>query len=182
VILVRLRTRAGLYLSGLLVFCGLSLAAQATQPVTRSEMESFVYSTLAVAALATLTGGAGILAWILARDRDLQREHLSQIITAISELASGLNGAIKALEAHNDDEYAHGPAQKRGHEPILQRLDAVDALGRAISDLVAKESRLYDEVGRLREQIEALAGGRDPMKSRMRRTDTDDHRGERGKG
>lgn len=174
-ILVRLRARAGLYLASILAFVGVSLAAQATQPVTRSEMESFVYSTLAVAALATLTGGAGIIAWILARDRSLQREHLAQIITAISELATGLNGAIRALKEHDSDPDAHGPAQRVGHAPILQRLDAIDALGRAISDLVAKESRLYDEVGRLREEIEEMAGRspRDPRTARTRSTDAD---------
>ena len=169
-ILVRLRTRAGLYLSGLLVFCGLSLAAQATQPVTRSEMESFVYSTLAVAALATLTGGAGILAWILARDRSLQREHLAQIITAISELSTGLNRAVRALEQHDDDPYAHRAASEHNHGPMDKKLDALDRKVDAI---------LLDCEGR-------ACSGRDPAASPYRRRRTDeaesDHTGERGKG
>ena len=168
--IVRLRTRAGLYLSGLLVFCGLSLAAQATQPVTRSEMESFVYSTLAVAALATLTGGAGILAWILARDRSLQREHLAQIITAISELATGLNRAVRALEQHDDDPYAHRAASEHNHGPMDKKLDALDRKVDAI---------LLDCEGR-------ACSGRDPAASPYRRRRTDeaesDHTGERGKG
>jgi len=170
VILRRLRTRAGLYLSGLLVFCGLSLVAQATQTVTRSEMEAFVYSTLAVAALATLTGGAGILAWILARDRSLQREHLSQIITEISELASGLNGEIKALATHDDDPYAHRAASEHNHGPMDKKLDALDRKVDAI---------LLDCEGR-------ACSGRDPAASPYRRRRTDeaesDHTGERGKG
>ena len=169
-ILRRLRTRAGLYLSGLLVFCGLSLAAQATQPVTRSEMESFVYSTLAVAALATLTGGAGILAWILARDRSLQREHLAQIITAISELSTGLNRAVRALEQHDDDPYAHRAASEHNHGPMYKKLDALDRKVDAI---------LLDCEGR-------ACSGRDPAASPYRRRRTDeaesDHTGERGKG
>ena len=169
-ILRRLRTRAGLYLSGLLVFCGLSLAAQATQPVTRSEMESFVYSTLAVAALATLTGGAGILAWILARDRSLQREHLAQIITEISELATGLNRAVRALEQHDDDPYAHRAASEHNHCPIDKKLDELDRKVDAI---------LLDCEGR-------ACSGRDPAASPYRRRRTDeaesDHTGERGKG
>jgi hypothetical protein len=159
-VIVRLRTRAGLYLSGLLLFCGLSLAAQATQPVTRSEMESFVYSTLAVAALATLTGGAGIIAWILARDRSLQREHLAQIITAISELATGLNGAIRALKEHDSDPDAHGAAQRIGHAPILKRLDEIDG------------------------RLDGFFVPRDPSDSPVRRRHSDpageDHAGERG--
>ncbi len=168
--IVRLRLRAGLYLSAILAFVGVSLAAQATQTVTRSEMEAFVYSTLAVAALATLTGGAGILAWILARDRSLQREHLSQIITEISELASGLNGEIKALATHDDDPYAHRAASEHNHGPMDKKLDALDRKVDAI---------LLDCEGR-------ACSGRDPAASPYRRRRTDeaesDHTGERGKG
>lgn len=166
--IVRLRLRAGLYLSVLLAFAGVSLAAQATQAVTRSEMEAFVYSTLAVAALATLTGGAGILAWILARDRSLQREHLAQIITAISELETGLNGAIKALATHDDDPYAHRAASEHNHGPMDKKLDALDRKVDAI---------LLDCEGR-------ACSGRDPSASPSRRRATDpdgaDHTPERG--
>lgn len=166
--IVRLRLRAGLYLSVLLAFAGVSLAAQATQAVTRSEMEAFVYSTLAVAALATLTGGAGILAWILARDRSLQREHLAQIITAISELETGLNGAIKALATHDDDPYAHRAASEHNHCPMDKKLDELDRKVDAI---------LLDCEGR-------ACSGRDPSASPSRRRATDpdgaDHTPERG--
>jgi len=167
-VIVRLRLRAGLYLSALLAFVGVSLAAQATQAVTRSEMEAFVYSTLAVAALATLTGGAGIIAWILARDRSLQREHLSQIITAISELATGLNRAVKALETHDEDPYAHGPASEHNHGPMDKKLDELDRKVDAI---------LLDCEGR-------ACAHRDPSVSPYRRRQTDpdgaDHTPERG--
>lgn len=167
-ILVRIRTLAGLYLSGLLVFCGLSLAAQATQPVTRSEMESFVYSTLAVAALAVLSGGGGMIAWILARDRSLQRENLDQIITAISALATGLNRAVRALEQHDDDPYAHRAASEHNHGPMDKKLDALDRKVDAI---------LLDCEGR-------ACSGRDPSASPSRRRATDpdgaDHTPERG--
>jgi len=168
VIFVRLRTRAGLYLSGLLLFCGISLAAKATTPVTRSEMESFVYSTLAVAALAVLSGGGGMIAWILARDRALQREHLSQIITAISELATGLNGAVRALESHNGDPYAHPVASEKNHGPLE---DKIDSIGAKVDEI------LRDCEGR-------TCARRDPGFSPRRRRASDpdgaDYTGERG--
>ena len=166
--IVRLRLRAGLYLSALLAFVGVSLAAQATQTVTRSEMEAFVYSTMAVAGLATLGGGAGVIAWILARDRSLQREHLAQIITAISELATGLNRAVRALEQHDDDPYAHRAASEHNHGPMDKKLDALDRKVDAI---------LLDCEGR-------ACSGRDPSASPSRRRATDpdgaDHTPERG--
>lgn len=124
--IVRLRLRAGLYLSALLVCAGAGLAAQATQPVTRSEMESFVYAQLAVSAVAVLGGGAGILAWILARDRSLQREHLARILAEISGIGSRLDKALTALEAHDQSPYAHRAASEHNHAPLEERLDELD--------------------------------------------------------
>lgn len=168
--IVRLRLRAGLYLSALLVFVGFGLAAQATQPVTHSEMEAFVYSKLAVSALAVLTGGAGAIAWILARDRSLQREHLAQIITAISDLAGGLNRAIRALEDHDESKYAHRAASEHNHEPLEERLDEMDHK----IDLI------------LRDCETRVCGPRDPLRSERPRRASDpadfDGRPERGKG
>ena len=166
----RLRCRAGLYLSGIILFVGVALAAQATQPVTRSEMEAFVYSQLAIAGLAVLTGGAGVLAWILARDRTLQREAQAQIITAISELAQGLNRAIRALEDHNDSKYAHAAASEHNHEPLVERIDEIDHKVDAI----------------LRDCEARACGPRDPMRSERVRRASDpldfDGRPERGRG
>ena len=166
----RIRLRAGLYLSGLVLFVGVALAAHATQPVTRSEMESFVYAQLAVSAVAVLGGGAGILAWILARDRSLQREHLAQIISAISDLASGLNRAIRALEDHDKSPYAHAAASEHNHAPLDERLDELDHKIDAI----------------LRDCETRVCGPRDPMASgRVRRASDPegfDGRPERGRG
>lgn len=72
-ILCRLRRRAGLYMSLGLILAGWTLAANANEVVTRSQMEAFVYLTLAIVATPLLLGGAGLFAWILHRDRDLQR-------------------------------------------------------------------------------------------------------------
>lgn len=166
----RIRLRAGLYLSGLVLFVGVALAAQATQPVTRSEMEAFVYSQLAISALAVLTGGAGILAWILQRDRALQREAQAQIITAISDVAQGLNRAIRALEDHNDSKYAHAAASEHNHEPLVERIDEID--------------RKVDMI--LRDCEGRECGARDPMRSERVRRASDpadfDGRPERGRG
>ena len=50
----RLRLRAPVYVSAVLLLVGIALAAQATQPVTRSQMESFVYLTVAGAAVSII--------------------------------------------------------------------------------------------------------------------------------
>ena len=68
----RLRCRAGLYMSIGLLLAGWTLAARANEVVTNSKMQAFVYLTLAIVLPPLVLGSAGLLAWILHRDRYLQ--------------------------------------------------------------------------------------------------------------
>lgn len=130
----KMRVRAGLYMSILLTFTGCAVTAHAQQQVaagiTHAEMRAFVYSTLAIAGLAVVGGVAGILAWVLARDRDLQRqaqrETISRLEAALIEIAAGLGKAIRALEDHNDSPYAHPSASEHNHAPMNAQMDAIE--------------------------------------------------------
>ena len=165
--IVRLRARAGLYMSLGLLVGGWTLAATATQTVTRSEMEAFVYAALAIAGFAVLGGMAGVLAFILNRDRESARESREQIIEVIGKLTAGLDRAVVALESHNLSEFAHPVAARSYLAPVNARLNEMDA-----------------KLDRIEADCEAFCR-RDPSASPHRRRQSDpdgeDHAGERGR-
>lgn len=118
-ILRRLRARVPIILACGLLFAG---AALATTPVTRSQMESFVYSTMAAVITAAVLFGAGIIAWILARDRDLQGARFDS-------LTAEVRAAIAALSVHNGDPLAHTAASEHNHAPMNAQLDRIEQRG-----------------------------------------------------
>lgn len=115
-----------------LILCGIATAAAAADPgVTQHEMRSFVYETLAIAGVVVVGGSAGLMSWILARDRSLRAESNAQLVTAVSELGAGLKRAISALEDHNESEHAHPPHLERAirMQAQIERLgDDVDRI------------------------------------------------------
>ena len=118
--MVRLRARSGLYLSVLLLLAGVSLTARATQPVTRSEMESFVYVTLAVGAGALVGAVWTLLSYHLGRlERMFER--------GVERLEASQSRGHDALREHNEDPHAHAAAAEHNHGPILDRLDEIEA-------------------------------------------------------
>ena len=145
----RLRCRAGLYVSAILLLAGISLTARATQPVTRSEMESFVYVTLAVGAGALVGAVWTLLSYHLGRlermfDRGVARLELAQ------------SQAQAAIRAHDEDTHAHGPASEHNHAPLLARIDA----------LSNQAERIENTVGEVLRNCEALrCRARDPRES-----------------
>lgn len=122
----RIRSRAGLFMCAGLVLGGWSLAAKATQPVTQSEMRSFVYATLAVAAIAVISGTAGGTALVLKLTLDADRQHAKesreQILKVVTNNTEAMEAAIKALAVHNDSGDAHPVALKLHLDPVREKL------------------------------------------------------------
>lgn len=109
--MVRLRMRAGVYISGILLLLGLALAAQATTNVTRSEMESFVLAAL---------GGAGVVVfgafWILLITISGRSE--KALMKSVERLENAVAAFAAALAAHDNSPYAHQSASEHNHGPI----------------------------------------------------------------
>ncbi len=125
-ILRRLRARVP-------VLCALALLAGAgtvlaTVPITQSQMESFVYRTMAGVISTALLIGAGVIAWLLARDRDINGKRFDDLATDIRE-------ALALFGAHNGDPFAHTAASEHNHAPMnAQRQRIEDKLDKLIRD------------------------------------------------
>lgn len=143
-ILCRLRRRAGLYISVLLLLVGASLTARATQPVTRSEMESFVYVTLAVGAGALIGAVWTLLSYHLGR---LER----MFEKGVERLEAAQAVAHDAVRLHNDDPHAHGPASEHNHGPMYAQMDRIEQQGEAtaelLNQLIRDHNRIQQEEG-----------------------------------
>ena len=124
-----LRYRAPVYLSALLLLMGIALVARATQPVTQSEMRSFVYETIAAAAV--LVVGAF---WILLTTINGRTERT--LTEAVNRLESAVQKLIVGLEAHNSDPLAHSAASEHNHSPMNDKLDLMDERQQKIHDIV----------------------------------------------
>ena len=132
---------AGLYMLGVT----LALYAADPSPITRDEMKSFVYEALATSGVIVIGVAAGLLAWILARDREINGRRLDQIAQGLSDIATGmqasLSRAIEALEAHNGNPLAHTAASEHNHGPMNGKLDAVEE---KLDSLIAEHRLIRD--------------------------------------
>lgn len=117
----------GLYLLGVTLAL---YAAGPSDPLTRDEMKSFVYEAIATSGVLVIGVAAGLLAWILARDREINGRRLDQIAQGLSDIASGMQAtmsrALEALEAHNGNPLAHTAASEHSHGPMNSHLEAVE--------------------------------------------------------
>lgn len=158
----------------------LSLAA-ADAAVTNAEMKTFVYETMAFAGAFIVGAAGGLIAWILARDREITGKRFDQVVTALSDLASGQHRVLRALEAHNECTTAHTAAAEHNHGPMREDIKAISEK----LDNLLMEHRIIrgseDEVCML---VRSLAEKRSPMESPniSRKTDANglDHRPEQG--
>lgn len=166
--IVRLRSRAGLYVSAILLLAGISLTARATQPVTRSEMESFVYVTLAVGGGALVGAVWTLLSYHLGRLERMFSSGVERI-----ELAQAR--AQAEVRAHDDDPHAHGPASEHNHGPLMEQIETI----------ASRAERIENAVGEVLRDCEALGcRARDPRASLQPKRSGDpegfDGRGMRG--
>ena len=91
-----------------LLLTGVTLTATATTPVTRSQMESFVYVVVAGA-------GACLVAafWVL-------------MLTITGRTERAVERIVAALEAHHEDPLAHPAGSANRINPVMERLDLIE--------------------------------------------------------
>ncbi len=118
-ILRRLRARVPLLCAyGLLALAGTVLA---TTPVMQSQMEAFVYRTMAGVISTALLIGAGVIAWLLARDRDINGKRFD-------DLSADVREALAVFKSHNADALAHPAAFERHGEKYVAQLDRMEMM------------------------------------------------------
>lgn len=142
----RIHQRAGAILLGLLAFVSLTGAAQTVAYVTRSEMEGYVWGVLLSAGVGTVLIGAGLLAWIMSRDRALQQSSIDLVIAATERLADQIENAVGMLAAHNGDALAHTAASEHNHAPILAQLDRIETQGQTTAAALHDLRRDHDRI------------------------------------
>jgi hypothetical protein len=127
-----LRLRVPVYASALLLLVGLALAAHATQPVTRSQMESFVYVVAAGSGSAILAAFWLLLTFVTSRVERTLEKH-------VGRLESMVSGFAECMRDHHEDPMAH----PRGSAVRLDPMNAkLDALGNAVASVHEQTSIL----------------------------------------
>lgn len=181
-ILRRLRLRAGIYISALLLFAGLALGVQATQPVTRSEMESFVFTTLAGAGIAVVGSFWVLLQSTIGRTEKAADVRLERVEKLVGDL-------VAAMKAHHEDPLAHPAGSANRIDPINARLDELREALQQTHDVVTALHAEHQVIRGTEDEvcavIRSLAGKRDPNESPKPRRKDDpsgtDNRPLRGK-
>lgn len=142
-ILRRLRARVPVICAIGLLFAG---AALATTPVTRSEMESFVYRTMAGTIATAVLLGAGVIAWLLARDRDIQGARFVDVKETVNRMIDKLDESLILLQTHNASPVAHREAAEHNHAPMNAQLDRIEARGDATATELHDLKRDHDRI------------------------------------
>lgn len=124
--IVTMRQRAGAVLLGLAAFLSLTAAAQGVAFVTREEMREFVWVSIASVGIGAILIGAGLIAWIMQRDRSLQQASIDLVIAATDRLADQIEAAIGALARHNEDPRAHTAASEHNHAPMNKQTARIE--------------------------------------------------------
>lgn len=112
-ILRRLRLRAGVYVSAMFLLVGLTLAAMANEPITRSQAESMIDARVAAAGLAVVAAF-----WILLMTFMGRVERAVSTATAVALAA--------ALKAHDEAPLAHSAASEHNHGPMNAQSDRIE--------------------------------------------------------
>ena len=146
--MIRIRRSAPWLIVAVLYLCGVTLALYAAgpaDPLTRDEMKTFVYEALATSGVLIIGVAAGLLAWILARDREINGRRLDMLAQGFSDIAANVHEsmtrAIDALEKHNGNPLAHTAASEHNHGPMNDKLDAVEE---KLDDLIAEHRLIRD--------------------------------------
>jgi hypothetical protein len=116
----RLHYRAPIILSALMLLGAGALGAQATQAVTRSEMEAFVLAIVG-------TSGAVVFGafWVLLQALVGRVER--SLSSSVSRLEEAVERAATALATHDGSVYAHRAASEHNHKAIEDAIAELDA-------------------------------------------------------
>jgi hypothetical protein len=176
----QVRARAGAILMGIAACISLTAAAQLPVYVTPADMRVYVWTVLASVAVGTVLVGAGLLAWIMRRDRTLQQSSIDLVIAATERLAGQIEAAIDALERHNADPFSHTAAAEHHHEPMTDQTQRIEE---KLDALLIEHRIIHGLAGRGCVALQVLQE-RDPMDSQKpHRADDvgDDYRALRGR-
>lgn len=173
-ILCRLRKRAGGLVIFLLAFASATAFAQAADAVTRMEMWTAIVSTVGGGVVL----GAGLLAWILGRDREQTREGVELVIRSNERLADQIEKAMAALTHHDENPYAHPIGSATRLAPLtvsIGELDTkVDVLAEKLDRLIWDHDRIQSAEGDVCSALRELRN-RDPKDSPHPRRGGDPH-------
>ena len=165
-ILRRLRLRVGIYASALLLLCGLTLAVQATEPITRSQAQAMIDGRLAAAGV--LVFGAF---WVLLLTISGRSE--KALTASVLRLEKAVDDFKRALDAHDTSLFAHGPASEHNHAPLMVEIEKVKTdVERVEREAERIESGLEDFI-RFCKTHQCSLGRRNPDDSPNHRRDED---------
>lgn len=155
----------------------------APKMVTFDEVRVFVYTTLAMVLLAVCGSAAGLVAFVLNRDRasasaaaaavakavdadhKVREEQFAVIGKAVGAVGAAVAQLVEALKRHDESPFAHSAASHANHDPMLKRLDQMAA---DLSGLIAEHRVIRAD----EDSICAMLRKRDPLVSpRPRRSD-----------
>ena len=157
----RLHFRAPVILSALMLLGASALGAQATQAVTRSEMEAFVFAMIGTAA-AVVFGSF----WVL------MNALVGRVERSLSASVTRLEGAVAtataALATHDESPHAHPVGSAARLLPLTSSIDAldvkVDALTEKLDKLIWDHDRIQATEGEVCNALRELRH-RDPKDS-----------------
>ena len=183
-IFCRLRQKAGGLVIFFLAFGSATALAQAADVITRMEMWTAIVSTVG----GGIVLGAGLLAWILSRDREQTREGVDLVIRSNERLADQIEKAMVALVHHDENPYAHPIGSATRLAPLEASIGAmdtkVDALTEKLDRLIWEHNSIQATEGDVCAALRELRH-RDPKDSPHPRRQSDpvgfDGTGLRGK-
>ena len=175
--ILRLRCRAGVYLSAILLFVGMALTVTANEPITRSQAESMIDARLAAAGIIVFGAFWVLLLTISGRSERALTASIVRLEAAVTKFTSD-------LAVHDSSPYAHAPASEHNHAPLMAEIGKVKAdIERVEKDAERIETGL-EEFLRYCKTHQCAMGSRDPAESPRpkRKTDSgDDYTPLRGK-
>jgi hypothetical protein len=153
--------------------------------VTFDQVRVFVYTTLAMVLLAVCGSAAGLVAFVLNRDRaaaaaaadaakealaadhSVREEQFAVIGDAVKVVGAAVKQLGEALERHDEAPFAHSAAIHASHDPLTRQ---VSEIAESLSALRAEHNVIH----RNEDAICSLLQKRDPAMSPHPRRETDD--------
>lgn len=154
--IVRLRTRVGIYASAMLLLVGVALTAHATQAVTTSQMQSYVLGV--VGAAGAVVFGAF---WILLITISGRSE--KALMASVARLEAAVSDFKHSLDAHDGSPFAHRSASEHNHGPMVASIERIETtlerVGGHIAGLLAGQTTATAELAEQDVRLEHVEKG-----------------------